>query len=120
MGRYQTQDVISICRIFEPSTREEVYYKSNGVIERNINCIRDIFSSQSENPFIRKRREQNLEPAKVDIYEDQFWNAHLTALLTSQQHSGPDSHVSQFLKEEIHIAGPKSVPERGRRQSIRF
>lgn len=70
--------------------------------DEEIDRIRDIVASQKENPFVRKRREQNVEPAEINISKDQFWNAHLAALLTSQQRSGPDSHVSQFLKEKIH------------------
>lgn len=70
--------------------------------DREIERIRAIVTSQSENPFFRKRRERNVDPADIHISEDQFWNAHLAALLTSQQRSGPDSSVSQFIKHEIH------------------
>lgn len=66
-----------------------------------IDRIREIVASQSENPFVRKRREKNVKPAEINISKDRFWNAHLAALLTSQQRSGPDSHVSQFLKEGL-------------------
>lgn len=46
-----------------------------------------------------------MRQAQIDLTESEFWNAHLTALLTSQQRSGPDSHVSQFVKNEIHTLG---------------
>lgn len=71
---------------------------ADGEVDR----IQEIVASQNENPFVRKRREQNVEPVEINISKDQFWNAHLAALLTSQQRSGPDSHVSRFLKGEIH------------------
>jgi hypothetical protein len=69
--------------------------------DEEIENVLEIISDQKDNPFVQKRREQNVEEAEIDIIEEQFWNAHLAALLTSQQRSGPDSHVSKFLKNEI-------------------
>jgi len=69
--------------------------------EETSNVLR-IVDKQGNNPFVKKRRDQNVVEAEISITADQFWNAHLAALLTSQQRSGPESHVSQFLKEEIH------------------
>ncbi|POG55097.1 hypothetical protein [Haloferax marisrubri] len=70
--------------------------------ESEINNVRKIVNRQEHNPFVQERRERNVVAAEIKITADQFWNAHLAALLTSQQRSGPESHVSQFLKEEIH------------------
>jgi hypothetical protein len=69
--------------------------------ETEISNVRRIIDEQENNPFVQKRRDQNVVEAEVSITADHFWNAHLAALLTSQQRSGPESHVSQFLKEEI-------------------
>lgn len=69
--------------------------------DNEINNVLKIISDQEDDPFVQKRREQNVEVAEIDITREQFWNAHLAALLTSQQRSGPDSHVSKFLKNEI-------------------
>jgi len=70
--------------------------------EAEISNVRGIVDEQQNNSFVQKRREQNVVEAEIEMTADQFWNAHLAALLTSQQRSGPESHVSQFLKEEIH------------------
>jgi hypothetical protein len=70
--------------------------------EEEISNVRGIVDEQENNPFVQKRRDQNVVEAEINITADQFWNAHLAALLTSQQRSGPDSHVSQFLKGDIH------------------
>lgn len=70
--------------------------------EAEISNVRGIVDEQENNPFVQKRRNHNVVENEVSITTDQFWNAHLAALLTSQQRSGPESHVSQFLKEEIH------------------
>jgi hypothetical protein len=69
--------------------------------DEEISNVRRIVANQENNPFVQNRREQNVVEAEINITAEQFWNAHLAALLTSQQRSGPDSHVSQFLKEEI-------------------
>lgn len=70
--------------------------------EGEIDRIRDVIREREHDPFVTKRRKHNVREAKIDITEDQFWDVHLMALLTSQQRSGPDSHVSQFLKNELH------------------
>jgi hypothetical protein len=69
--------------------------------DEEINNLLEIVSDQEDNPFVRKRREQNVQQVEIDLTPEQFWNAHLAALLTSQQRSGPESHVSKFLKNEI-------------------
>jgi len=73
--------------------------------EAETSNVRGIVDEQGNNPFVKKRRAQNVVEAEISITADQFWNAHLAALLTSQQRSGPESHVSQFLKEEIYSVG---------------
>jgi hypothetical protein len=70
--------------------------------EEEINHIQDIIADQENNPFVQMRWEQNVSKVEIDVSEEQFWNALLAALLTSQQRSGPDSHVTGFLKDEIH------------------
>ena len=70
--------------------------------EAEVSNVREIIDEQENNPFVQKRRDQNVVVAEINITAEQFWNAHLAALLTSQQRSGPESYVSQFLKEEIY------------------
>lgn len=71
--------------------------------EEEINRILDLITDQADDPFVQKRREQNVVEAEIEITAEQFWDAHLAALLTSQQRSGPNSYVSRFLKNEIYI-----------------
>lgn len=49
--------------------------------ETEINNVRRIVNEQENNPFVQKRRDQNVVEAEVSITADQFWNAHLAALL---------------------------------------
>lgn len=67
-----------------------------------ISNVRGIVDEQENNPFVQQRRELIVGEAEIEITADQVWNAQLAALLTSQQRSGPESHSSQFLKDEIH------------------
>jgi len=69
--------------------------------DEEIDNVLEIISDQEDNPFVQKRWEQNVNKAEIEISPEQFWNAHLAALFTSQQRSGPDSHVSKFLKNEL-------------------
>jgi len=73
--------------------------------DKEIDDVLEIISDQEDDPFVQKRREQNVNRAEIEITPEQFWNAHLAALLTSQQRSGPDSHVSKFLKNKIETVG---------------
>jgi len=53
--------------------------------EAETSNVRGIVDEQGNNPFVKKRRAQNVVEAEISITADQFWNAHLAALLTSQQ-----------------------------------
>lgn len=66
-----------------------------------IETVQCIVTDHKEDPFVQSRRLKNVEPSEVTISAEGFWKAHLTALLTSQQRSGPDSHVFEFVKSEI-------------------
>lgn len=66
-----------------------------------IETIRAIVEEFRENPFVTRRIERNVKPDTPDISPSRFWQAHLIAQLTSQQRSGPESAVSQFLRYEI-------------------
>jgi len=70
-----------------------------------INCIQEVVATQADNHFVKKRKRHNVEPTEIEITESDFWDAHLTALLTSQQRSGPGAPVSRFVKEEMHTIG---------------
>lgn len=68
---------------------------------REMEIVQEIITAQEDNPFVQNRWAKNVKPSEISVTEAQFWKAHLTALLTSQQRSGPESHVFQFVKNEI-------------------
>lgn len=65
----------------------------------NIHSIIDEFE---ENLFVERRARRNVQLSKPEISKPRFWQALLVALLTSQQRSGPDSAVSDFLINKSH------------------
>lgn len=69
--------------------------------EGEMEIVQEIITAQEEDPFVQNRWAKNVKPSEMSIKEAQFWKAHLTALLTSQQRSGPESHVFQFVKNGI-------------------
>lgn len=66
-----------------------------------IETLQAVIEEYQETTFVSKRISNNVEGSPPDISEGQVWDAHLTALLTSQQRSGPDSPVSQFIQNEL-------------------
>lgn len=57
-------------------------------------------SDQRDNFFVRSRIERNVTNPPTPVEIDWFWQVLVACLLTSQQRSGPESHVSQFLASE--------------------
>jgi hypothetical protein len=66
-----------------------------------INAVEAIVDQRSQDPFVTSRRTQNVEITSIEVSESRFWDAHLAALLTSRQRSGPESQVFSFLKDDI-------------------
>ncbi|MCD6112383.1 MAG: hypothetical protein J7J86_03840 [Bacteroidales bacterium] len=56
--------------------------------------------NENENPFLNKRRERNVEKQNIVINKDTVIKTMIMCLLTSQQRSGPNSVVGQFLRIE--------------------
>jgi len=49
------------------------------------------------NPLVRKRQQRNVDGVRAPADHDQFWEALASALLTTQQRSGPGSAVNRFI-----------------------
>jgi thermostable 8-oxoguanine DNA glycosylase len=69
----------------------------------------------SDNEFVRERYEKNINRRKIRIDKDSILHAMILCLLTSQQKSGPDTKVSEFLSIKPFpvtasiISGRKSI-----------
>lgn len=58
------------------------------------------FLAKNENPFVQERRRRNIEKQNIVIDNDQIIKTMMMCLLTSQQRSGPNSIVGQFLQKK--------------------
>ncbi|MBZ9730778.1 hypothetical protein LB467_13870 [Salegentibacter sp. JZCK2] len=56
--------------------------------------------TKNENPFLRARQLRNVEKQNIVINKDRIIKTMIMCLLTSQQRSGPNSSVGQFLRLE--------------------
>lgn len=52
------------------------------------------------NAFVQHRIKKNLAPTKPAVTKAQVWQEMVACLLTTQQRSGPQSHVTRFIKTE--------------------
>jgi len=69
------------------------------ISEQDIQKVKGILN-ENNNPFFKNRRERNVEQKNIVINKDTVIKTMIMCLLTSQQRSGPNSVVGQFLKLE--------------------
>lgn len=69
------------------------------ISDKDIQRIKKVLN-ENENPFLLKRRERNVERKNIVINEDVIIKGMIACLLTSQQRSGPNSVVGQFLSKD--------------------
>lgn len=69
------------------------------ITDKDIQKIKKVLID-NENPFLIKRRERNVHRQNIVINEDVIIKTMIACLLTSQQRSGPNSVVGQFLNIE--------------------
>ncbi|HYX10060.1 MAG TPA: hypothetical protein VE912_25255 [Bacteroidales bacterium] len=68
------------------------------ISDNDIRKIEEVINN-NQNPYLKVRRERNVDRKNILIDEDSVIRTLLMCLLTSQQRSGPNSLVSQFLRK---------------------
>ncbi|MDR9417769.1 hypothetical protein [Gracilimonas sp.] len=66
------------------------------ITQNDIRKVKEVISS-NQNAFLQARKERNVHRLNLQINKDAIIRALLMCLLTSQQRSGPDSVVGNFL-----------------------
>jgi hypothetical protein len=61
---------------------------------------RAFLDSLARTPFVIRRRERNVDGVHEPINRDVFWEALMSALLTTQQRSGPQSAVNRLIRRQ--------------------
>lgn len=69
------------------------------ITETDIKKVKQ-YVADNENPFVQQRRERNVKRKNIIIDKDAVIYTMLMCLLTSQQRSGPNSAVGQFLSKK--------------------
>lgn len=81
---------------------------SYNITEKDIQKVKEVVA-QNENAFLKKRRERNVEKQNIVINKDSIIKTMMMCLLTSQQRSGPNSVLGQFLRLEPFPITLKSI-----------
>lgn len=68
-------------------------------------AVQTVVADYRDSAFVSNRVQQNVEGDSPQISQDLFWEAHVAALLTSRQRSGPDSPVSTFIQTKLDELG---------------
>jgi thermostable 8-oxoguanine DNA glycosylase len=69
--------------------------------EEDLDRIRELIKSQSNNPFVKKRIERTVDSRHLpDFEKGRFWEAMVACLTTTQQRAGPDSAVTRFCSKK--------------------
>lgn len=67
------------------------------ITEIDINQVKKVLKN-NDNSFLQKRRERNIEKQNIVIDQNTIVKTLLMCLLTSQQRSGPNTPIGQFLR----------------------
>jgi thermostable 8-oxoguanine DNA glycosylase len=67
------------------------------IVQSDIRSIHDIVNTFRDHPMMSRRIERNLSDSKPAVSRERFWKALASALLTTQQKSGPNSPVSRLI-----------------------
>ena len=75
--------------------------KINWIIdEHDIRYIKEFVDSQNNKSFVKYRITKNVDVSILSFSKNIFWKAMISCLLTTQQRSGPNSPVTQFITSE--------------------
>jgi len=67
------------------------------ISEQDVTGTTSFFNQLEDNCFVRKRKELLRARAKKSVTKDEFWEAMVVCLLTTQQRAGPNSHAGRFI-----------------------
>lgn len=67
------------------------------ISEGDIMIIKNFYKEHMNRTFVKYRIEKNIKEPCQHFSKNVFWKVMVACLLTTQQRSGPDSHVTKFL-----------------------
>lgn len=66
----------------------------------HIDAVRKIVAAKRQDPFFKRRQAKNVSSPPHAFSREDFWKWMVVCICTSVQKSGPNSRVSQFVREE--------------------
>jgi len=88
------------------------------VTENDLEAVRRLVRENGDNPLVEIRRERNVRGETPPLTEEGCWQAHMMCLLTTQQRSGPTSHVHRFLTTRPFPLRLAALPEADQRKEF--
>lgn len=70
------------------------------VNKEDVKRVRGFFELHKKNAFVMRRVERNLAGVKPEVTKELVWQQMISCQLTTQQRSGPGSHVSRFISTQ--------------------
>lgn len=67
------------------------------ITEEDVKIIKNFYKKHMNKTFVKHRIEKNIKEPWQKFSKDIFWEVMVACLLTTQQRSGPNSHVTKFL-----------------------
>jgi hypothetical protein len=67
------------------------------ISEEDVKIIKNFCKKHMNKTFVKHRIEKNIKGPCQEFSKDIFWEVMVACLLTTQQRSGPNSHVTKFL-----------------------
>lgn len=75
--------------------------KLNFTIEnQDIEKLNKLIEDNKNKLFYQKRYEKNIEKKGIISSKEDIWKSIIICLLTSQQNSSPESHISRFIRQQ--------------------
>jgi hypothetical protein len=70
------------------------------VAAAEIDAVRRVVAAKKNSPFCKRRHSRNVENPPQQFRRDGFWKQMIVCMCTSVQRSGPNSRVSEFVREK--------------------
>jgi len=78
------------------------------LVPAHVEATRQVVTAQRGTPFFQRRYRRNIQNPPQHFSEGEFWKQMVVCMCTSVQPSGPNSRLSQFVREKPF---PLSLPE---------
>jgi hypothetical protein len=92
---------------------------------KDVAKVKALMTETAKRSFVLNRIERNVPARRLTITREKFWFSMLGCLMTTQQRSGPDSPVSQFINTKpfplkLKVCGTRNTYKKVERTLTKF